>query len=462
MGDWLPERLPEDIDAERSFLATVCAPGAGPVAVRCIKRVDEALFVHPGHKAVFRALAVIVEEGLEINSLTLKDELIRQKSLHRIGGFPGLVELLAGEDVERPGILVDILQEKQRRRQLVHIAAKLIRQAVDESDDSSMGLITSAMSDLGLVSRGGRREEVSPWTDILDMVQAGEAFRDGDGACGGYWGIPELDEEAPIPAGQVTFIGARPGIGKTALGTQICVASAVQGRIPLFVQLELPEKTTKARVASYFTRTSVRKFKEGLYHHADIEAIRRQVDVLRRGGIISPRQGTPWPQIEATILEDRDKRGTNLVVLDYFQIIGRPSVGKGSSEAYAFAKVSDQIMGFVKDHQDLGFVLLGQLKTDAANGEPKDGAVADSDKPARDAAVTMMLWRDAQKNVQSVLHKNRDGALGWRKQLEFEGWSQHFSLATRETSSDTTTTYQAAACAPAGGRTRHTPPPLEL
>lgn len=461
MPDWLPERLPEDIDAERSFLATVCAPGAGSVALRCVKRVDAALFVHPGHRAVFRALSAIVEDGTEINSLTLKNELERQKTLNKIGGFPGLVELLAGEDVERPEILVDILQEKQRRRQLVHIAAKLIRQAVDESDDSSMGLITSAMADLGMVSRGGGKEEVAPWTDILDMVLAGEPFRDGDGACGGYWGIPELDEEAPIPAGQVTFIGARPGIGKTALGTQICVASAMQGRIPLFVQLELPAKTTKARVASYFTRTSVRKFKEGLYHPADIETIRRQVDVLRRGGIISPRQGTPWPQIEATILEDRDKRGTNLVVLDYFQIIGRPAVGKGSNEAYAFAKVSDQIMGFAKDNQDMGFVLLGQLKTDAANGEPKDGAVADSDKPARDAAVTLMLWRDAQKKVWSVLHKNRDAALGWRKELEFEGWSQHFSLVSRETSSETST-YQAAACAPAGRKNRHNPPPLEL
>lgn len=455
MGDWLPKRLPEDVDAERSLLATLCAPGAGSAELQCVKRITEALFVHPGHRALFLALQALVEQRLDINSLTLKNELERQNTLHRVGGFPGLVEILAGEDVSRPQVLVDLLLEKQRRRQLIHIAGRLVRQAVDETEDTSLGLITSVMSDLGMVSRGGQQEEVSSWLDILDMVDGGEAFRDGDGLCGGYWGIPELDEEAPIPAGQVTFIGARPGIGKTALGTQICVSSAVKGRIPLFVQLELPAKTTKARVASYFTRTSVRKFKEGSYHPSDVEAIRRQVDVLKRGGIISPRQGTPWPQIEATILEDRDRRGTNLVVLDYFQIIGRPSVGHGSNEAYAFAKVSDQIMGFAKEHQDMGVVLLGQLKTDAANGEPKDGAVADSDKPARDAAVTLMLWRDAQKNVQSVLHKNRDGALTWRKELIFEGWSQHFSVATQETAS-----YQAAACAPV--KRKHEPPPLEL
>lgn len=462
MSDWLPKRMPEDIEAERSLLATLCAPGAGPVALQCIRLIDSNLFVHPAHKAVFEALSVLAEEKSEIHSITLKDQMERTRTLNKVGGYPGLVELLAGEDVERPGVLVDILQEKLRRRQVIHLAARLVRAAANEVESTSLNIITSAMSELGEVSRGGRKEEVSSWSEILSMVQGGEAFRDGDGLCGGYWGIPALDEQAPIPAGQVTFVGARPGIGKTALGTQICVESAVQGRIPLFVQLELPRKTTQARVASYFTRTSTRKFKEGSYHPSDIEAIRRQADILRRGGIISPRQNTSWPQIEATILEDMDKRGTNLVVLDYFQIIGRPPVGKGSSEAYAFAKVSDSIMGFVKDHQDLGFVLLGQLKTDAANGEPKDGQVADSDKPARDAAVTLMLWRSATGSIHSVLHKNRDGALAWKKELTFEGWSQHFSLTEHETAAHEMTLLQTAACSPAPSKRRHDPPSLQL
>jgi replicative DNA helicase len=460
MGDWLPNRLPEDIDAERSLLATVCAPGAGMIAAQCLRRITPDLFMHPAHKAVYEAARGLLEEGLEINALTLKDALDGRKTLNRVGGYPGLVEILAGEDVGRPDTLVDLLLEKQRRRQLVHLGARLVREAVEDTD-GSLGLITSMMRDLGMVSRGGRKEEVSSWSEILDMVEGGEAFRDGDGLCGGYWGIPALDEEAPIPAGQVTFVGARPGIGKTALGTQICVESAVKGRVPLYVQLELPLKTTKARVASYFTRTSVRKFKEGAYAPSDIEALRRQSWVLAQGGIIAPRQGTSWPQLEATILEDMDRRGTNTIVIDYFQIIGRPAVGKGSSEAYAFAKVSDSIMAFAKDHQDVGVVLLGQLKTDAANGEPKDGQVADSDRPAKDAAVTLMLWRNSAGAIWSVLHKNRDGAMGWKRELNFEGWSQHFSLATKETTSEATHLLTAA-CGPDGKRRRREPPPLDL
>ena len=47
MADWLPERLPEDIDAERSFLATCCAPGAGFVASEAVFALAEEDFVHP-------------------------------------------------------------------------------------------------------------------------------------------------------------------------------------------------------------------------------------------------------------------------------------------------------------------------------------------------------------------------------------------------------------------------------
>ncbi len=456
MADWLPQRLPEDVDAERSLLATLCAPGIGDVGKVAARRLTKEHFVHPAHQAVLGALQSLLSDDLEVNAISLKHELERHGTLNRVGGFPGLVELLAAEDVGRPENLVDLLGEKLRQRKIIHVAADLLRKSSKEEQDAA-SLCAEAMDTLSSISREGRAGRVTSWSEILDMMEAGEAFRDGDGLCGGYWGIPELDEEAPIPAGQVTFVGARPGIGKTALGTQICVESAVKGRIPLFVQLELPEKTTRARVASYFTRTSVRKFKEGSYHPSDIEAMRRQARILERGGIISPRQGTPWPNIEAMILEDMEHRGSNLVVLDYFQIVGRPNVGKGSSEAYAFAKVSDSIMAFVKDHQDLGFVLLGQLKTDAANGEPRDGHVADSDRPAKDAALTLMLWRNAQGAVWSVLHKNRDGAMGWRKELAFEGWSQHFSLATHETQPETPI-LQKAACGPQGRRQQ----PLEM
>ena len=111
MSDWLPERLPEDIDCERSFLATCCAPGAGYVAADAVGLLLPEDFVHPAHKAIFVALVAVMGRQEEVNSLSLKVQLEVDGTLNRVGGFPGLVEVLAGEDVERPQILANVILE---------------------------------------------------------------------------------------------------------------------------------------------------------------------------------------------------------------------------------------------------------------------------------------------------------------------------------------------------------------
>ena len=430
----VPEKVPEDIQAEAAVLATLCSAGNELAASIECRRLTADHFVHPCHRAVFQALLVLVGERQEINPLTLKAELEIQGTLGRVGGYAGLVEILCGEEVSRPGVLVDLLTECLRRRRLIRLGAVLARQAADGTSGASLALVGAAIDELGMIARNGRRDDVSSWTEILDSVEGGEAFMEGTGLRGGWWGIPSLDDMAPIPAGQVCGVFARPGIGKTALGTQIAVESALKGRKPLMVQLELPKLTAKARIASYFTRTSTRQFKEGTYTERDIQTLRKQSGILAEGSIVSPRQGTPWDEIEATIIESIERRGTDLVIIDQFSHIGHP-IAKGSSEAYAYARVSERITGFAKDHQNCGVVLLGQLKQDAACREPNDGDVADSDRPARDAAVSLMLWRDTKGGINGVLRKNRDGPMDWKKPLTFEGWAQRFSEETHETSS---------------------------
>ncbi|MDE3033916.1 MAG: hypothetical protein KGI56_09650, partial [Acidobacteriota bacterium] len=153
MADWLPERLPEDIDAERSFLATCCAPGAEMLAAEVVFTLAEEDFVHPGHRVVFRALRRLLEAQVEVNALTLKDALDQEDNLNRVGGFPGLIELLAGEDVGRPQVLADVIRRKARLRRLVHLGAQLVRQAAGE-DEAPEILVDQTAQELFLLAQG--------------------------------------------------------------------------------------------------------------------------------------------------------------------------------------------------------------------------------------------------------------------------------------------------------------------
>lgn len=126
-ASWLPERLPEDIDAERSLLATCCAPGAETLAVAVAAVLEDEDFVHPAHRALFAALRGLLDQQLEVNALTLKDALDEDGTLAKVGGFGGLTELLGAPEVGRPQVLADLVKRKSRHRALVRLGAQLVR-----------------------------------------------------------------------------------------------------------------------------------------------------------------------------------------------------------------------------------------------------------------------------------------------------------------------------------------------
>lgn len=219
MADWLPERLPEDIDAERSFLATCCAPGAGFAASEAVFTLTEEDFVHPAHRAVFRALRVLIEAQVEVNSLTLKDALDQDDSLNKVGGYPGLVELLAGEDVERPQVLADVIRRKAKLRRLVHLGAQLVRQAAEEDEPPEVLVDQTAQSLFHLAQGDAKARGLlsiqSVADDAMERLHERLEGRLSPGVRVGFTRFDELTQG--FQPGNLIVLAARPGIGKTAL-----------------------------------------------------------------------------------------------------------------------------------------------------------------------------------------------------------------------------------------------------
>jgi replicative DNA helicase len=310
-----------------------------------------------------------------------------------------------------------------------------------ESSEDPDGIIQAVQTQLHEIGLSGRKESGEGWEEILFAMSSFEPFRHSKLERGGYWGIPFLDQNAPIPSGEYTTIGARPGVGKTALMTQIAVESAKRGIKTLVVSIELPLESMRARIASYISKTSVQVFKSGTYTGETIQRIGSWSEMLHNGRIQAPVAGTPWSKIEALIRYEVDRYGLQLVLIDQFDKIGRPPVGKGSSEAYAFGAVSTGIMAMAKE-LGIGFVLLCQLKGDAEGREPTLSDHADSDRPGKDAAVVVHLWKNKDGDLKCKLQKNRDGAwVGKRLNLDFDGAIQAF----REVEPDLTVDHKSKA-----------------
>lgn len=434
---WLPDRLPEDTDAERSFLATVCAPGAnnGDIAFQAVMEVDADDFVHPAYRSVFIAAKNLLQKEIDVNSLTLKDELERNGTLNSVGGYTGLVEILSAEDVERPGVLGGIIKEKSRLRKIIHAAGRSIGQACSLEGNSDE-IAAKAMQELSDAVGASNSKSSIPLSEIVIEAQHGHPFSPkGHSAKAGVFGIEDLDLIAYIPVGEPTLIAARPGVGKTALAVQSAFKSAEAGAKVLFVSMELTEERLKARFAAYLTGVPGRVWLDGTYTHDQANLLAEHQSVLDNIRVISPDQGVPWPTLEAEIRLNIHKHGTNLVYLDYFGFIGVQKI-KDENTAYGYARVMAGITALCKNAQ-IGCVVLCQLTKEAtAKGSKKPSLqeLADTDRPARDAALTIMLYQ-LQDGAQTwcSIAKNRNGSTNYDKMVAFDGATNRFQSITHYT-----------------------------
>jgi len=424
--------VPEDPDAERSLLATLCAPGAEHAASLCLPSLCPEDFLTPAHRAIFEAMQMALAAHQELGLLAIRDVMDARGTLARAGGLAGLSEVLDGQEVGKPQVLIEILTGHRRRRELLRLGNSLQVLGQDTAEDPE-NLIHTAQAELARIMRDGRSDPGEGWMEILHSMAAMEPFCRPGQTRGGWWGLPTLDQVAPIPAGEFVTVGARPGVGKTALMTQIAVETAKKGMKTLVVSLELTKESMRARLASYLSKVPMSTLKRGEYTVENVNRVGTKTQILQAGRLQCPTAGTPWPKLEAMIRHEVDRHQIQTVLLDQFDKIGRGQVGRGSSEAYAFGAVSTGIMGLAQE-LGIGFVLLCQLKGDAEGREPTLADHADSDRPGKDGAVVLHLWRDKENQIKAKLQKNRDGShVGRRWKLDFRGNEQHFYEIEQET-----------------------------
>ena len=430
--DWTP---PADIDAERSLISTLCQPGNEVQAFDLFSHLVEQDFTVPAHRALYRAAMGVLDRNGELNSLELKAECDKQGSLVTVNGYTGIVEVLQGDEVGRPEYLAQVIQTKRKHRQLILMGEKLMQRCIAEegNPDDVIAEFSAGLADVA--SRNSRRSSI-PLSEIVIEAQHGHPFSpQGHSAKAGIFGIDDLDQIAYIPVGEPTLIAARPGVGKTALAVQSAFQSARAGAKVLFVSMELTEERLKARFAAYLTGVSAKVWLDGTYTHDQANLLAQHQSVLDNIRVISPDQGIPWPTLEAEIRLNIHKHQTNLVFIDYFGFIGITRA-KDENMAYSSARVMASITALCKNAQ-IGMVVLCQLTKDATNRgskKPTLTELADTDRPARDAALTIVLYQ-LQDGTQTwcSIAKNRSGRTDYDKMVEFCGMTNRFSSITRYT-----------------------------
>ncbi len=455
MADWLPERLPEDIDAERSFLATCCAPGANFVASEAVFTLTEEDFVHPAHRAVFRALKTLIEAQVEVNSLTLKDALDQDDSLNKVGGYPGLVELLKGEDVERPQILADLIRRKAKLRRLVHLGAQLVRQAAEEDEAPEVLLDQTAQSLFHLAQGDAKARGLMTIQSVANDAMERLADRlEGRLSSGVRVGFPRFDELTQgFQPGNLIVLAARPGVGKTALALNWALRAAQSrdnrpGHCGAFFSLEMSHEEVFMRLLAAQSQTNMKDLQSGRVtgHYDKVLAARDAL--VQMPLFICDQASITVPQIQNMVVKQgsQSNRRIEFLLVDYLQLLSSPEGSRGTkqNEAVRIGEISRGLKLMAKDF-GIPVVVLSQLNREVEHrtgGRPQLSDLRDSGAIEQDADMVVFIHRrmipaaaeqEPDPSAELIIAKHRNGPQA-SIQLHFQGeWAMYRELE-RETS----------------------------
>jgi replicative DNA helicase len=442
MTPYLPDRMPEDLEAEKMLLATLAGDfglghetdGAHTAMLSCMPEY----FVKPQHRLIFESMLRLYHSKQEISIIFVKADMEKYGTFDHAGGFTEISEVFSAMEVADPMPLVAILEDAYKRRILLNISAGIQTKAISGMVPTE-DLISAAGQMLSGLSQGSTGAKTEDCAAIVPRLMAGEPFVE-PGANSGklaWLGLPEFDRAIEASAEHVITIAARPGIGKTALAIQTQWMTALNGIPSLLISLEMNRDELHGRVAAWKTGCEYRAFRDGRWNEWATNHLNEHVNTLAMMRYWVHPSGVPWAKAEAAIRESVRQHGTRVVLIDHLLLLQKPNLGKNANDAACWTAISRNIKRLAQELK-ICFVNLCQLNRAGDGVEPKLSDLKETGGWEEDANAVVLLYpKDPKaqtqiggiKEVFGKAAKVRSGASGWKRLLEFDGAKSRFKEA---------------------------------
>jgi replicative DNA helicase len=435
-GDTPP---PANLSAEMAILGAILLNnGHYQEAAGRIEAFDFSL---DSHRRVFARMGELIREGIQVDIVTLAEQLQRHKELSLVGGVAWLAHLTEGlprrlsvEDYVR------IVKDKSLLRQTMSESDRVGTLAGDQSGtaeevESAFRRIAGKTITTGLISVA---EYVSEYYPSIDRMFEQSARL--SGISSGFCGLDDLT--AGFQPKELTILGARPSIGKTAVAGNIAVHVAMSGKTVAFFSLEMPSKALIDRMCCAQGQVDLQAHRHGRLSEIQKDHYLRALgEIIEMPLYIDDQPGQTATSIEAKAARLQASIGLDLVVVDYLGLMGAERKGMENREQVV-AAISRAMKGLAK-RLNVPVILLSQLNRELykrADKRPILSDLRESGAIEQDADVVLFLHREEYYDRKDasltgkgelIIAKARNGPLG-TVHLHYDARTCRFSSEGRE------------------------------
>lgn len=422
----VPPLPPHDLQAERAVLAAVLLDADAWWLL--VDRVASRDFYDPRHALLWEVFGALVARHEPVDVLTVVAELRGRDRLNTVGGAQYVGEITDEiPTVSHCQSHARIVRDLARVRAIVEAAAAVVAAARGYGSDAD-AFAEKALAMIAKAAEGGGLDDgACSAADAVDLALSDD--EDAIGSATAHWHLPQLEYvTGGLKPGQLILIGARPGIGKTALALETVIEAAADGDV-LFASMEAPRVEVAQRMLARVSQVELSRWmrpadrKRLAVQDPDaLDAVTAAANDLHQraitiadGGRQSVAQIFARARKQKATAEAKGRR-LALVAIDYLQLLQDPADLKRDATREQAVGGNARALKLMAMELGVPVVALSQLNRAAENEEPTLDMLRESGSLEQDANVVIFLSPEKDqdraapvKRVNLLLAKQRNG-----------------------------------------------------
>ena len=343
--------------------------------------------------------------------LTIKNEIL--KYLANIGNY---VSKTTAETAYR------ILKEYTKKREIFNLSKDI--QVKIENIEGCDNYIEKIIADLHKIEFQTEKDEefVEQVVRTADEIEKNLNKEKNYDLYTGFFDLDALTDG--LHQGELTVIGARPGVGKTTFSLQIAEKISSRNKNVIYVSLEMSETQIIQKILAKKTKINSRKIRNGDLTEQEIGKIGMACMDISQLPIKIITKANSIQQIEIEARRMKNKNKLDLLIIDYLQLVR--NTGNFNSREQEVADISRTLKLLSLD-LEIPIIALCQLNRNASKNEPTLADIRESGAIEQDADNVVFLYQqENNENIVTVdLQKQRAGNTGISK-LKFNKFNSEF------------------------------------
>ena len=429
---------PANIEAEQALLGAILVNNDAYDRVSDFLKIEH--FVEEIHRRIYEIAGSLIRAGKLASPVTLKTHL----GDHDLGGVtvPQYLARLAAEatTIINANDYGRAIHDLAVRRELIQIGEDVVNVAYDAPVDSTpRDQIEEAEKRLYQIAEGGRYGGgFQRFADALKLAvdMAAKAYERDGHLSGIATGLADLDHKlGGLQASDLVIIAGRPGMGKTALATNIAfnIARAYRGEVKPdgtmgtanggivgFFSLEMSSEQLATRILAEQSGVPSYKIRRGDISEQEFHLVSQaMLEMQSIPFYIDQTGGISIAQLTARARRLKRQKGLDVLVVDYLQLLSGTRT-RQDNRVQELTEITTGLKALAKD-LNVPILALSQLSRQVEQRDDKRPQLSDlreSGSIEQDADVVMFVYREEYYLKNKEPRPGSDEHIEWMTQME--------------------------------------------